>query len=86
MMRELGIHASDSVVRARRMDRPEIEMVCLETTQRSKADTVRSLVKEFHDTNDRLLDGLLIFCPFVNGGDGVAGAAAAIGEALPDEA
>ena len=86
VMRELGIHSSDSVVRAQRMDRPEIELICLETSQRGKAETVRSLVKEFYETNERLRDGLLIFCPFVNGGDGVMGAVAAISETLPDKA
>jgi len=86
VMRELGIHSSDSVVRAQQMDRPEIEMICLETNQRGKADAVRSLVKEYYENNERPLDGLLIFCPFVNGGDGVMGAVAAISEALPDNA
>lgn len=86
VMRELGINASDAVVRARRLDRPEIEIICFSTEQKAKGKRISKLTSDFYQLPSELRDGLLIFCPFVGGGDGVMGAAAAISEVLPDNA
>ena len=86
--RELGIDGSDAVVRAKRLDRPEIEMICLSAEQSTKGRRISKLVGDFHRNSIELRDGLLIFCPFVGGGDGVLGVAAAIAnsEQLPESA
>lgn len=86
VMRELGIHDPDAVVRAKKLDRPEIEMICLSTKQTDKSSTMVKLIREFYVSSPGPREGLLIFCPFVGGGDGVMGAAAAISEVLPDDA
>lgn len=86
VMRELGIDASDAVVRAKRLDRPEIELICLTTEQKAKGKRISKLTSDFYQSPSELRDGLLVFCPFVGGGDGVMGAAAAISEVLPDNA
>ena len=88
VLRELGINGPQAVVRARRLDRPEIEMTCFSTEQAAKGRRISKLVGDFHRNSSELRDGLLIFCPFVGGGDGVLGVAAAIAnsEALPENA
>ena len=88
VLRELGIDGSDAVVRARRLDRPEIEMICLSTEQGAKGRRIGKLVGDFHRNSVELRDGLLIFCPFVGGGDGVLGVAADIANSkeLPENA
>ena len=86
VLRELGIDGSDAVVRARRLDRPEIEMICISPEQGTKGRRISKLVDDFHKNSLELRDGLLIFCPLVGGGDGVVGAAATIGAVLPENA
>jgi len=74
--RELGILSADSTVRARRLDRQELWLECRMLQQASKRQVLLELVSEFVIEHPDEQEGLLVFCRFAGGTDGVLGVAA----------
>ena len=78
VQRELGIMQTEAVIRAKRLDRPEIKMSCLKTTQKQKHNVLKGLAEEFLINHPEKTEGLLIFCRFIGGRDGVLSVAAGL--------
>lgn len=57
--RELGVMDDAAVVRAKRLDRPEITMVCVKLRTREKENALRQYVKDFI-SRAKPNDGLLV--------------------------
>ena len=85
VQRELGIMQSEAVIRAKRLDRPEITMSCLKTTQKQKHEVLKGLAEEFLINHPERTEGLLIFCRFIGGVDGVLGVTAGLLEKVPQD-
>ena len=83
--RELGILDSSAIVRAKRLDRPELELQFkrISVSQKSQvlADEVTEFLSEFSDTNA----GLLVFTQHVNGSLGVFDIATKLAKSLSIE-
>lgn len=85
VQRELGIQAEEAVIRAKRLDRPEITLRCLKVQQRQKETWLKRLVDEFLRNHPSPAEGVLIFCRFVGRTDGVLSVASAIASLVPHE-
>jgi ATP-dependent DNA helicase RecQ len=85
VQRELGIMQSEAVIRAKRLDRPEIRMSCVKTTQKQKHEVLKELAEEFLIGHPDKTEGLLIFCRFIGGVDGVLGVTASLLETMPQD-
>jgi ATP-dependent DNA helicase RecQ len=85
VQRELGIMETGAVIRAKRLDRPEIKMSCLKTTQKQKLGVLKELAEEFLLNHPEKTEGLLIFCRFIGGVDGVLGVTAGLLEKVPQD-
>lgn len=75
--RELGVMDDAAVVRAKRLDRPEITMACVKLRTREKEHALRQYVKDFI-SRAKPNDGLLVFARFIGGTEGVVGVTAAL--------
>ena len=71
VQRELGIMEPEAVIRAKRLDRPEISMSCLKTTQKQKHLKLKELTDDFQINHTDKTEGILIFCRFISGREGV---------------
>jgi len=69
--RELGVIEDGAVIRARKLDRPEIDMKCIKLSQKQKHVRIQELVKEFVINSTHPQEGLLIFCRFIGSTEGV---------------
>lgn len=69
--RELGVLGQGAVTRAKRLDRPELTLDFQSTPTLNKPTELANLVRPFMASGTNKLDGLLIFCPNVNGPIGV---------------
>lgn len=69
--RELGVVEDGAVIRAKKLDRPEIEMTCIRLGQRQKHRQLKELVQDFVINSTSPNDGMLIFCRFIGGTEGV---------------
>lgn len=69
--RELGILDSEAIIRAKRLDRKEISLYCLNVPQKQKIRKLQELTSNFLDNNCIESEGLLIFTRFVGRKDGV---------------
>ncbi|MFO1395466.1 MAG: DEAD/DEAH box helicase [Burkholderiales bacterium] len=78
VQRELGIAGQDAVIRAKRLDRDEIKLVCRKLPQTEKHQVIRHLTAQFLRDHPDTNEGLLVFCRFAGGGDGVLRVAADI--------
>jgi ATP-dependent DNA helicase RecQ len=76
--RELGILKDSAVVRAKRLDRPEITMHCQELANGQKELQLQKIIQNFLGTSPTKTDGLLVFSRFINGLDGVTGITASV--------
>lgn len=81
--RELGILNDDASVRARRLDRPEISMLCRKVRNNEKGLALQQLGQDFIASSTAPTDGMLIFTRFVGGKDGVLGLSARMAEITP---
>jgi ATP-dependent DNA helicase RecQ len=78
VQRELGIVGAESVIRARRLDRDEIALECVKLPQKDKHHAIRDLASRFLTEHPDPNEGLLVFCRFAGGVDGVLGVTADI--------
>lgn len=85
VQRELGINESDAVIRAKRLDRPEIALTCLQVPQSSKQGKLRTLAADFLVNHPSNTQGLLVFCRFIGGAEGVMAATANLLSVVPQE-
>lgn len=69
--RELGIADSTAVIRAKRLDRPELELLFLKVPVSEKTKAIAGEVAEFLETFRGTSGGLLVFTQHVNGSFGV---------------
>jgi ATP-dependent DNA helicase RecQ len=74
--RELGVLDDDATIRAKRLDRPKIEMRCIKLGNNSKERELKEAVKKFLINSNNEMDGLLIFSRYVTGREGVMSIAA----------
>jgi ATP-dependent DNA helicase RecQ len=80
--RELGVN-EQAIVRARRMDRPEIKLTCEKLGGKQKEQRLKQIVRSFFDNEMSETDGLLIFSRFIVGPDGVMGITASVMAVAP---
>ena len=85
VQRELGITQHDAIIRAKRLDRPEISMSCLSLSQKQKIGALQKIIQNFQINNQRPLDGLLAFCKVIGGSDGVLSVTGSTLEIAPKE-
>ena len=85
VQRELGIIQPEAVIRAKRLDRPEITMSCLKMSQKQKHDALKRLSEEFLINHPYKTEGLLIFCRFIGGVEGVLGVTAGLLGIIPQD-
>lgn len=86
VQRELGVTSPEATVRAKGMDRPEISMTVLRLSQSQKHYEILRLVREFMINYNNPTEGLLVFCRFAGGKEGVIGTSAALAsEISPDD-
>ncbi len=85
VQRELGITESDAVIRAKRLDRPEIALSCLQVPQRSKQVKLQELATNFLINHTSDTEGLLVFCRFINGLEGIMAVSAKLLSVVPQE-
>ncbi|RCJ03311.1 DUF559 domain-containing protein [Cupriavidus necator] len=71
VQRELGIASATAVVRASRLDRPELDMKFEQVTAVGKREALGKHASEFLTTRAGRQDGLLVFTRHVNGALGV---------------
>ena len=69
--RELGVVDDGSVIRAKKLDRPEIEMSCERLPQKQKHERIQQLVHDFIINATNPQEGLLVFCRFIGSTEGV---------------
>ena len=69
--RELGVIEDEAIVRAAKLDRPEIEMSCIKLSQKQKKSRIREIAQDFMNKSVSLKEGLLIFCRFRGSTEGV---------------
>jgi len=69
--RELGVMDEGSVIRAKKLDRPEIEMSCVRLPQKQKHERIQQLVHDFVINATSPQEGLLVFCRFIGSTEGV---------------
>lgn len=69
--RELGVTEDAAVIRAKKLDRPEIELTCIRLGQREKHAQLKKLVLDFVINSTSQKDGMLIFSRFIRGAEGV---------------
>ena len=81
--RELGVIEDSAVIRAKKLDRPEIEMECIRLPQRQKHAHITKLVQEFVINSESPQDGLLVFCRFIGGTEGVLNITSELLQAAP---
>lgn len=65
VQRELNVLGAGSVVRARRMDRPELALQFKKVSATAKLDTAATLVHDFLGTSHDVTEGCLLFSRFV---------------------
>lgn len=80
--RELGILDSAAVIRAKRLDRPELELRFLKVPASGKSMAIADEVSEFLETFRGTSGGLLVFTQHVNGPFGVFDIATNLAEQL----
>ena len=69
--RELGVRDDDAIIRAKRLDRPEIQLNALVLAQSQKAKNLQETVhNKLKSLNSQ--EGILVFTRYVNGKAGVA--------------
>ena len=78
VQRELGVVGGEAVIRAKRLDRDEIALGCVKLPQKQKHRAIRELTGEFLTQHSDPAEGLLVFCRFAGGLDGVLGITADI--------
>lgn len=78
VQRELGIAGVEAVIRAKRLDRDEIALSCVKLPQKQKHRAIRDLTAQFLTDHPDTAEGLLVFCRFAGGLDGVLGITADI--------
>jgi len=83
--RELGIVDSAAVVRAKRLDRPELELQFKRIASSQKGNTLTDEVREFQSSFADTNAGLLIFTQHVNGSFGVFDIATKLARTIPVE-
>jgi ATP-dependent DNA helicase RecQ len=69
--RELGVVEDGSVIRAKKLDRPEIDMSCVRLPQKQKHERIQQLVHDFVINATGPQEGLLVFCRFIGSTEGV---------------
>lgn len=70
VQRELGVDGQEAVIRAKRLDRPEIAMTCIKMSQSQKRYYIKELIQSFY-VNSESKEGLLLFCRFIGMQGGV---------------
>lgn len=83
--RELGVLDDSAIVRAKRLDRPEISMSCVKLRGKDKADALKETVHDFLINATNPADGLLIFSRFIGGLEGVVGISATLLGVVPND-
>lgn len=82
--RELGVEDDSAIVRAKRLDRPEITMACVKLRTREKEYALRQHVQDFFSTA-KSNEGLLVFARFIGGTEGVVGVTVALMNVVQQE-
>ena len=83
VQRELGILGSEAIIRAKKLDREEIALRCYKLPQNNKDERLDELVRQFMAQKIQEAEGLLIFCRFIGGYEGVLAVAANMLKQVP---
>ena len=83
--RELGVLENAAIVRAKRLDRPEIEMTVLKLRMKEKSAAIQASARDFLVNTTSPRDGCLVFSRFIGGVEGVVGVTASLMGMIPHD-